>query len=117
MLIDGIRVRQVIFTHVPRTIRGHVAGTTPAYAVTLVDGRRAFYQPGDDVPARGYAEHLPGGPTQSKLANNATRIRASDHRWAGERDRLTGMSTYETDLVSNTNMYDTGRVNGVVGVR
>jgi hypothetical protein len=116
MTINGIKVHQSVLTFVPRTINGHYAGTTPAYAVTLVNGRTAYYELGADVPAVGYADPLPGGLTQSKLANNATRVsRASDGKWAGQSDRLAGMSTYETDLVTRTNMYDVGRVNGVVG--
>lgn len=119
MCVGGRTVRQAIDTFTTRWVRRNgrsvAAGTQRVRRVTFADGTTVDYSHGTPVNATGYADKLPAGPVASKLANNATRIRASDSRWAGESGRLGELRTRELDLISRTNMYDAGRVNGTVG--
>ena len=120
-VVDGKRVRQAVDTHVTRWehVRGRqiARGTVPIRRVTYVDGSTQDFVL-LNVRPRTLPEATPGGPThlRSKLANNATRVRASDPRWAGESGRLDDLRTHDVDLISRTNMYDVGRINGTVGV-
>lgn len=120
--VDGKRIRQAIDTHETvwerRKGRTVPTGTQPVRRVTFVDGTTATYALVGVIPQPKPSRPVPGAPTalRSKLANSAMRVRASDPRWAGESGVLGDLRTYDVDLLSRTNMYDQGRVNGTVGV-
>lgn len=87
--------------------------SAPARIVTFADGSTAAYELGTNVDVQGYAEPLPAGGVKSTNVKTPAKVKASDGRWAGE--SVHGMSTREHDLLAKTNMFDVGRVNGMVG--
>jgi hypothetical protein len=90
------------------------AGVRRVVTALYADGTSATFGADDQVTASGYVDILPAGHVASKLANNATRVRAHHGKWRGE--TVHGMRTSDHDLIAKTNMYDSGRVNGTVGV-
>jgi hypothetical protein len=89
------------------------AGVRHTVTVLYAAGASATFGMDERVNASGYVDSLPAGRVASKLANNATRVRAHHGKWRGE--TVHGMRTAEHDLIAGTNMYDYGRVNGTVG--
>lgn len=87
--------------------------SAPARLVTFADGTRAVFELGTTVQAKGWAEPLPAGGVPSKAIKTPPKVRASRKEWRGE--DVHGMRTGEHDLIAKTNMFDVGRVNGVVG--
>lgn len=85
----------------------------PARIVTFADGVTVPFELGTEVSADGWAEPLPAGGVASKVVRTPDKVRASSNRWRGE--QVHGMRTRDHDLIAGTNMYDPGRVNGMVG--
>lgn len=121
MKADSIRPRVVIGgREVTRAVNGvavfRVAKSqysAPARLVTFADNSHAAFELGTEVTAVGWAEPLPAGGVQSKAVKTPPKVRASRKEWRGE--QVHGMRTHEHDILARTNMYDVGRVNGVVG--
>jgi hypothetical protein len=94
-----------------RVVRSEYAA--PARLVTFADGGQAAYEIGTQVAAKGWAEPLPAGGVTSRVVRTPDKVRASRKEWRGE--QVHGMSTRDHDLIARTNMFDPGRVNGLVG--
>lgn len=115
MTIDGRLVKKAV----TGTATFKVAKSTylaPARLVTLAgESRPVAFELDRPVMRKvtGYAESFPAGGVASANVKTPPQIRASDKKWRGESVR--GMRTRDHDMIANTNMFDTGRVNGSTG--
>lgn len=114
-VIDGRPVVKVSSGHALFTVKR--SRYTAAARFVWFDGaqRPVPYEASLPVPGRvtGYAESLPAGGVESQNVKTPPKVRASDGRWRGE--SVHGMRTRDHDFIAGTNMFDVGRINGVVG--